>query len=657
MRRSNKLQNASLKARIGFRTVLALAIAVLVTSMASPQTIHFSTPARVANAQSSCPSNEIFKMTIPVPPASLNMLTFSAGSAVYFMSLEYYSIIPFPSPTGMPYANMSFTDGYTHNANYTVWTFHVKPGLKWSDGTNATAQDILASYGPKFGFNSTYDFPGLEYEVSNEYAINSSTMVFDLNSSDAAWATKLAWTYYIPVYPAEFVNSSGAASPNLGTDLSIGPFYVSNYVAGSTSMTLLRNPYYHPLPAMCEIDVNFVETLSLTATSLTSGATDFGPIEYTDASAVLKNTNMHLYDLKGLLMGNIQYNDSIYPYNVTAFRQALVYAINQSAIVSQVYNGYALPAYSAEGAVSPATSALFNPNLPQYSFNQTEALKLFASAGITKGSDGMLHFSNGSVVSLSLWTDTDNTEDPVGGGIITRNLQSLGFQVNLQTTSISNIIGDYSSNVSGIRNAMIFYTAPGTFFASAYDDILPAWDIYWIATTPSHSWLWPPSANDEYNSNFTAFTSTDNSTQQLQYLFNIQALNAQYLPTIALAYPDILYAYNTQRWTNWPSGNNSWFIMEAQVFNDTSLATLQPVSASTSTTTPTTSTQSTPTTTTTSNTTSPLTTTTQSTSSSTSTAGSGTTYLIVGVVVVVVVVIGAALALMRRKPATPAAST
>jgi peptide/nickel transport system substrate-binding protein len=653
--RGTKLQKI-IRKRIGLRTVLALAIAVLMTIMAIPATIHFSAPAQVANAQSSCPSNEIFKMTIPVPPASLNMLTFSAGSAVYFMSLEYYSIIPFPAPDGSPNANMSFTDRVTHNANYTVWTFHVKPGLKWSDGTNATAYDILATYGPKFGFNSTYDFPGLEYEVSNEYALNSSTMVFDLNQSDAEWATKLGWTYYIPVYPAEFVNASGAASSNLGTDISIGPFYVSNYVAGSTSMTLLRNPYYQPQPAICQIDVNFVETLSLTATSLTSGATDFGPLEYTDASAVLKNPNMHLYDLKGLLMGNIQYNDSVYPYNMTAFRQALAYSINQTAIVSQVYNGYAVTAYSAEGAVSPATSALFNPNLPQYSFNQTEALKLLASAGITKGSDGMLHYPNGTVVSLSLWSDTDNTEDPVGGGIITRNLQSLGFQINFQTTSVSNIIGDYSSNVSGIRNAMIFYTAPGPFFASAYDDILPGWDIYWIATTPSHSWLWPPSANDEYNSNFTSFTSTDNSTEQLQYLFNIQALNAEYLPTIALAYPDILYAYNTQRWTNWPSGNNTWFIMEAQVFNDTSFSSLQPVGASTSTvTTPTTSTLSTSTTTSTSSSTSSPTTT--QSSSTTSTGGSGTTYLIIGIVVVIVVVIGAAVALMRRKPAAPAAST
>ena len=46
-----------------------------------------------------------------------------------------------------------------------------------------------------------------------------------------------------PVLPASVINQYGASYPNLGTDLSMGPFYVSNYTVSSTQMVMYRTPY------------------------------------------------------------------------------------------------------------------------------------------------------------------------------------------------------------------------------------------------------------------------------------------------------------------------------------------------------------------------------------------------------------------------------
>lgn len=585
-------------------------------------------------------------MTLVVPPNSLNALTLTTGSSGgIFIGMEYYGS-PVAAPNGSLDTAAAVTDWISHNANYTQWVFNVKPGLKWSDGTNVTSNDILTTFSSAFGFNSTYDYLGMGPEVTSETALNSSAAEFNLNVSDAHWPDKFNWDLYSPVYSASFINSQGVASNNFGTDVVTGPFYASNYQSGQTLMTMLRNNYFYttgmPEPQISQIDVNFVESLALTTSIVQSGSTDLAPIEPANAQSVLKNPNIHILDEKGLYISDIQYNDSIYPYNMTTFRQALAYGINQTAFINAALDGYGLPAYSAEGVVSPSASLWYNSGQTTYSYSPTEALKLLGQMGITKGPSGHLQYSNGTAVSLSLWTDTDNTEDPLGAASIVTDLQYLGFTVNLQTSSVSNIVGDYNSNQNGIRSGMILSTENPPVWGNPYLDALPAWDVYWLATTPNPYWESPPSADAQYQSNFSAFLGTANQTLEHQYLDNIQALNSANLPTLVLAYPDALWAYNTQYWTNWPTG---YIEYGAQIMNATAFASLQPVGAQSTTTS-----QSSSTTATTQSSSSSQQSITTNSSSTTTSSSSDTLTLAAVAVVVVIIVAGAAAYLLRRRP-------
>jgi ABC-type transport system substrate-binding protein len=211
----------------------------------------------------------------------------------------------------------------------------VAPGTKWADGTNVTSQDILTSYGPDFYLNSTYDILGLGSEVAKEYALNSSTAVYQLTAPDPLFDQKLGGSYYGGVYPASVIGSQGNSYDFFGNTKVDGPFYAVNYSAGQTTMTLLRNPYFRPQPNISEIDINFVETLSLTSTYVLSGASDLAQVEWSLIPAVSKNPNVGLIDEKGFDMTTLEYNDSVYPYNITDFRQALAYGINQSDLINR----------------------------------------------------------------------------------------------------------------------------------------------------------------------------------------------------------------------------------------------------------------------------------------------------------------------------------
>jgi peptide/nickel transport system substrate-binding protein len=576
-----------------------------------------------ASQTPSCPASQVFKMNLVSPPTSLSSLTAVGNTPFSIISLKDDSSIPTPAPSGVPYADTGF-DTYSSNSNYTIWTFNVKPGLTWSDGTPASSADINATYGPNFGFNATYDFPNAAAQVVSESILNSTAVVFHLSAPNAHWPETLSYMYFTAIYPAASIASQGAGGDMIGSP-AVGPFYDANYTPGAFSMTMYRNPYYRPQPSICEIQINFVDSLSLTSTYLQSGQTDLAPVEPSLVSSLLSsNPHLKLYPGTGLAIQSIQWNDTQYPFNMTAFRQAMAYGIDQQSIINQANGGYGIPAYGAEGTVSPVATTWYNPAQTQYNFNQTEAIRLLNSIGIKKGSDGFLQYSNGTDITLHLWTDTDQTPDTVAAGIVQTDLQQLGFKTDLFTTNVAGLSSNYFDGLHNAGSAMIIFTSYAGAFGSPFLDMLPGWDTYYVVTAPATTWESPSSAQAEYMSNYTAFLGTNNPALEKLYLNNVQAINAQYLPMLPLDYAPYMWMGNTQYWGNWPNPQTSYVEWGPSQMNRTLLDTLVPISGVASTT------------------------------ASSSSAAQGTqfsSYLIYGAVAAaVVVVVIAGFAATRRKP-------
>jgi ABC-type transport system substrate-binding protein len=572
--------------------------------------------------------------------------------------MQYYGVYPALDPTGNLLWNISLVDWIKTNTNYTQWTFNVKPGLKWSNGQNVTSKDILAQYSSTFGFSNAYDFTHVHNEVISEQALNSSAVTFVLNKSNAHFPETIGELVLTNVLPAANANGNYTG---FGTQaVVVGPFYVNNYSPGQTEMVMLRNPYFYttglPEPKVCQLDINFVESETYAETYIANGATDFTGADPSSAAVLLTNPNVHLINEQQNDISDITWNVTAYPFNMTAFRQAMVYAVNESQMVSQAWAGYATPAYSAEGNIPPIISGLYNPNQMQYSYNTTTALSLLQSIGITKGSDGSLRYKNGTTVTLTLWTDNEPSPDILLAGIIQTNLASLGINVNLHETTH----GAISSFPSLDPATMYLSTSSAAILPDPAIDALPGWDVYSAPNAVGAYWEYPPSIDAQYQSNLTAVDNTDNATLLHKYLNNIQVIDAQYLPTFVVTYGDTLFAYSTLHFTNWTS---SWFY-DNTVINSALFSSLEPVTAtSTATTTAPTASSATnsiiPTQTVTSATTIISATTVSGTNSApvvtTAVQSSSTgvsSVVLYGVVAVVIIIIAAAAVFMvrRRKP-------
>ena len=91
---------------------------------------------------------------------------------------------------------------YEYNADYTVWTFHLREGMKWSDGDDFNADDItfwyymchLTNFSTKKSWAALKD--GKDAEGNDQYAV--LTKVDDYT---------VTWTFQNPKFPADFIEN------------------------------------------------------------------------------------------------------------------------------------------------------------------------------------------------------------------------------------------------------------------------------------------------------------------------------------------------------------------------------------------------------------------------------------------------------------------
>ncbi|MGI0092350.1 MAG: ABC transporter substrate-binding protein [Nitrososphaerales archaeon] len=621
-----------------------------------------------ASSPSSCPaSRTVTYVTQPIPQ-SFNFLNPSGISSFDIASLEYLSLAPFPlNPNGSLDWTVSLSNWMSSDSNYSQWTFHIRPGATWSNGTAVTASDVVTWASPSYALNPQYDFAGLHSEVVGVHAVNSDTVTFNLNVSDAQFPSRASLYYYAPVVSPTDV-AKGPAAPLFGTGLADGPWYVANYTSGSTTGVMLPNPYWPgQKPSACVIDIIFVENSALEIPFLVSGQADLaGYLPYGDTPSLQGHSNLHISTTNPQLGTDMVYNITQYPYNMTEFRQALAYSINTSAIVQQSLFSYGVPSNNAQGEV-PSTSPFYNSHEQQYPYNVTAAVNLLHSIGFTGGGGAStpLRFPNGTQMSLTIYTDSSKAWDPDIEKQVAGFITNLGINAQTQTLTTQNLGADYASNAFNIRNNLVIYSSGGPLYFSPWLDGQQGCNTMgtpgcygWFAAASADGqthWEYPPSADVEYQSNLTALDGAPptNITGQAAYLSNIELLNAQYLPVIMLAYPDKLFAYNTAHWTSWSS-----YILSSTGLNVTMFNALQPAGGSTTSVTSTTSSTSmtsitgsvSTSTSGVTSTHSSITASTTATTATTSASSIGTIELIAGIVIVIIIIGGIAAYLMRRRP-------
>ena len=254
-------------------------------------------------------------------------------------------------------------ESWESNDDMTVWTFHLRDGLKWSDGTPLTAKDYVYSAlhvmtptttSQYVNMMTDYIVNGQEYydgtasaEDVGVKALDDNTVEYTLKQPTPFFADVTSMWVYAPVQEATVEANGDKWSTAADTYVCNGPFKVSEINMGE-SVVLTRNENYWDAENVTleKLTFRYILDLSTALTAYENGEVDgVRNIPAGDIARLkAEGAGTHTINVYGTVYYN--FNCQKEPYNNPLVRKALNLAIDREAIINNVAQLDAQPAYS-----------------------------------------------------------------------------------------------------------------------------------------------------------------------------------------------------------------------------------------------------------------------------------------------------------------------
>jgi len=260
-----------------------------------------------------------------------------------------------------------------------TYTFSLRRGVKFHDGTPFTAADVVYTFdfvtGKRPGGDYVSQFaPQIRsYEAPDDY-----TFVVTLNHPWEDFLTHLHRAWVFKIISRDAVEKAGDA---YGSDVMIGtgPFKFVEWLRGER-LVLERNPEYWDasLPYLDGIEYRFILDATVRLVNLQSGAVDMvydPPLD--QAKSFASASSFQLVAVPGNPLISIQFNTSVEPFNNAQVRRALYHALDRESIVDAVYSGFADVARD----LFPPWHPFYDPDNAGITFDRQMARQLLEGAG------------------------------------------------------------------------------------------------------------------------------------------------------------------------------------------------------------------------------------------------------------------------------------
>lgn len=454
----------------------------------------------------------------------------------------------------------SSPDALTH-------TLYLRDGLKWSDGTALTSEDVAfsvrAATDDKVSVLASSLLAGGKPITAT--VVDARTVRVSFAGASGQGLRMLDALPIMPRHKLEAAYTAGkfAEAWSMQTPpadvVGAGPFVFASYEPGQR-VVLDRNPHYWrtaadgtQLPYLDRIVMEVVPDQNAELLRLQSGQSDlpqdaiqsedYVPVRRSEEQGALKLVELGVsIDADALwfcLKPEARKKDARFAFiSRKEFRQALSHAVDREAFSQTVFLGEAVPVW---GTITPGNTTWFNPNLTRYPHDVAKAKALLASIGLTdRNGNGVVEDEKGTEARLTVITQR-------GLGWYERGLQAIGESAKQ--------IG-VAFDVAPLENGAMLQRMLACDFDAIYMRVLadpePAANLdFWLSSGSAHVW------NREQKTPATAWEAQidDLMTQQASTLDqdarrslfnNVQLVMAENLPMLTFAAPRMYAAHTTR---------------------------------------------------------------------------------------------------------------
>jgi peptide/nickel transport system substrate-binding protein len=372
---------------------------------------------------------------------------FEAYGLIYDNLMDYGQLNYSPSPR--------LATSWSHSANGLVWTYHIRRGVKWSDGVPLTAADVA------YTFNR--DIHGSAERADNLSYIQNITKVQQTGPYTVVMTvgkpTPGMDLLIIPILPEHIwkhVAEKQVTTFSNSNPVGSGPFTVTKF-ASNQSIALKANPHYWGgKPGISNLVFQYYANPSAEAFALKNGSIDFAEDlpnqlfkSLQGAPGVTLNDapsgnfdelafNNGAATVSGRKIGNG--NPALLDVNV---RHAISYSLDLPKLVTRVLLGYGAPGTS----IVPPIYQQYHyspPAAQRYTYDAAKAKQILTADGWKTGAGGF-RYKNGKELSLRLFIRSQSSTETQAAPYIKSWLNAIGIKVNTSFMSddqLTQVIGD-----------------------------------------------------------------------------------------------------------------------------------------------------------------------------------------------------------------------
>ncbi|HZV33399.1 MAG TPA: ABC transporter substrate-binding protein, partial [Verrucomicrobiae bacterium] len=362
------------------------------------------TPPAVAECEPGIPGGRIVVTTF-ADPKTFNPITANETSSTDITLRMFFTLVIVDSPTEK--ARPGLAESWSVEPDNKTWTFHLRKGLRWSDGQPLTADDVV------FTLNDVVYNPDIPNVTRDQFIMNGKKfMISKVDDYTFKVVTPEIYAPFVnffgvmPIVPKHTLAKAVAEKQFLAAYginskpedvVCCGPFRLKDYKQGQYVM-LERNPYFwevdkkgQRLPYADNVVFAIVPDMNAESLMFLAGKADLQERvrseEYEHFQDEAKKGRFRVLDL-GVsgdqdvihLNENTNINEKtgkthIEPYKLKwfrnqKFRQAVSYAIDRESIVRSACAGHGQPNYSF---VTPSATNWYNPNIKTYPYDPAKA--------------------------------------------------------------------------------------------------------------------------------------------------------------------------------------------------------------------------------------------------------------------------------------------
>ena len=310
-----------------------------------------------------------------------------------------------------------------------IYTFNIRDGVTFSDGTPCDANAILANFNAILENRERHTWLEMMNLLVGVSAPDEDTFVIEMSEPYYPMLTELACIRpFAMISPNCMIDGSTMNGVNgyIGT----GPYVLTDFVTDEYAVFERNENYWGEAPAIQKITVKVIPDNQTRIMALENEEIDliFGK-NMLDADAISQYVDSDRFTVSlsdPTSTRHIVLNTTHDILGDTAVRKALQHATNRQAISEGIFYG-----------LEPAADTLYSPTVPYcdvdlepYAYDTEEAARLLDEAGWVMGSDGG-RSKNGQKLELDLLYNSDSVTEKTISEYLQSEYLKLGISLNI----------------------------------------------------------------------------------------------------------------------------------------------------------------------------------------------------------------------------------